>query len=89
MKYLIYYLIIINVISFTMCYIDKKKAIKNSERISEKALMLVSLMGGCYFFYIAMYLFHHKTKKIKFKIFIPLMIIIWSIFLMFILKENL
>ena len=74
---MMYYLIIINIISFIICYIDKKKAINNEYRISEHTLILLSILGGCYGFLFGMYIFHHKTKKIKFKIFIPIICIIW------------
>ena len=76
-KYLINYLIIINIISFIICFIDKRKAIKNSWRIPEKKLLFISLIGGCFGFYLSMKIFHHKTKKLLFEILIPIMIIIW------------
>ena len=74
---MMYYLIIINIISFIICYIDKKRAINNKYRISEYTLILLSIIGGCYGFLLGMYIFHHKTKKIKFKILIPIICIIW------------
>jgi len=74
----IIYLIIINIISFIFCFIDKRNAIKNKWRIPEITLLLLSLVGGCFGFYIGMRLFHHKTKKIKFEICIPLMIFLWG-----------
>ena len=74
---MMYYLIIINIISFIICYIDKKRAINNEYRISEYTLISLSIIGGCYGFLLGMYIFHHKTKKIKFKILIPIICIIW------------
>ena len=74
---MMYYLIIINIISFILCYMDKKRAIKNRCRISEFSFLLLSMMGGCYGFMLGMYIFHHKTKKLKFKILIPIICIIW------------
>ena len=73
----IIYLIIINIISFIICFIDKRKSINNSWRISENTLLLFSLFGGCFGFYIGMILFRHKTKKIKFNICIPLLCFLW------------
>ena len=74
---MMYYLIIINIIGFMMCYIDKKKAINHKYRISEYSLISISIIGGCYGFILGMYMFHHKTKKIKFRICIPIICIIW------------
>ena len=75
----IFHLIVINVIAIFMCFLDKRKAIKNKKRISEKTLFLVSILGGCYLFYLGMYLFHHKTKKLKFSLGIPLIIVIYCL----------
>ena len=63
-----YYLISINLISFILIFIDKRKAIKNKYRVKESTLLFISLLGGCFGTLISMYLFHHKTKKLKFKL---------------------
>lgn len=64
----IVYLISINLIAFFLCLIDKIKAIKNWYRISEYMLLFISFIGGCFGMMIAMNLFKHKTRKIKFKL---------------------
>ena len=64
----IVYLISINFIALFLCYIDKVKACKGKYRISEKSLILISLLFGCFGMIIGMNLFHHKTKKTKFKL---------------------
>ena len=63
---MIIYLIIINIIGFIICFIDKHQAKRKKYRIPEKILLLISIIGGCFGFFIGMILFHHKTKKIKF-----------------------
>lgn len=63
-----YYLISINLIGFILIFIDKQKAIHHKWRIPEDALLLISFIGGCFGTIISMYLFHHKTKKLKFKL---------------------
>lgn len=80
------YLIIINLICFIICFIDKYKAKKNKYRIPEIVLLLISFIGGCFGFFIGMILFHHKTKKIKFYILIPLFMIVWLVILQIIEK---
>ena len=77
MKIFNYYIVIINIIGFIICFIDKYKAINRKFRIKENNLFLISLLGGCLGFYLGMIIFHHKTKKIKFILLIPLFIIIW------------
>jgi len=74
---MIYYFFFINIIGFIICYLDKKKSVYHKYRISEKLLLFISMIGGCYGFMLGMYIFHHKTKKIKFKILIPIICIIW------------
>lgn len=70
------YLIIINILSFVLYGIDKLKAIKRKERISERTLILIGILGGSIGSIIGMNLFRHKTKKLKFIISLPLILII-------------
>ncbi|VYU05977.1 DUF1294 domain-containing protein [Clostridium tertium] len=81
---LIYYLIIINIISFITIYIDKKKAIKRKWRIKESTLFLLSFIGGSIGTLVGMYTFRHKTKHIKFTLGIPLIILIQFLLFFFI-----
>ena len=63
-----YYLISINLISFILMFVDKRKAIHNKYRIKESTLLFTSLLGGCFGTLLGMYLFRHKTRKLKFKL---------------------
>ena len=74
--YFIIYFIIINLLSFSIMWYDKKKAKKNEWRISEKALFLFALFLGGIGIYSGMYKFRHKTKHLKFMIGIPIVIIL-------------
>lgn len=76
---MIYYLIILNIISFIIYGIDKLKAKKKYRRIKEKTLITLSLIGGPLGSIMGMYIFRHKTKKLKFKILNPLFLILWII----------
>ncbi len=76
MKIINIYIITINIISFIIYGIDKQKAIKQKWRINENILIILALIGGGAGSFIGMYTFHHKTKKIKFLILIPLITII-------------
>lgn len=76
--YVLYYYIIINVISFSFSALDKLKARKNKWRIKENTLHLFSFLGGVYGSLLSMKLLRHKTKKLKFKIITGLAFIIHS-----------
>lgn len=73
---IILYLIIINIITLLAMYIDKKKAKKNKRRIPEKTLFSLVFLGGGIGGIAGMYLFRHKTKKMKFIIGFPSVIIL-------------
>ena len=81
------YLIIINILALLLCQIDKIKATKNKYRIKEETLLTLSLIGGCFGMLIGMHLFHHKTKKTKFKI-IYILCLIWILILIYITKNK-
>ncbi|MDD6658624.1 MAG: DUF1294 domain-containing protein [Eubacteriales bacterium] len=78
------YLLIMNIIASFAAVIDKKKAIKHKQRISEKALMLLGLLGGAFGEYLTMKTIHHKTLHKKFMIGLPLEIVLHFIVLILI-----
>ena len=67
------YLVLANLVAFAMYGIDKKRAIKNKWRIPEKTLLLAALFGGAMGALWGMILFHHKTKKAKFFLIVPVL----------------
>lgn len=67
-EYIVIYLVLINIVTYFMFLIDKKKAEKHRYRISEKALLTACFLGGSLGGIISMKRYHHKTKKWKFKI---------------------
>lgn len=70
------YLLVINIIAFTMYGIDKWKAQRNQWRISEKMLLFFAVIGGSAGALAGMYIFHHKTLHKKFTIGVPLILVI-------------
>lgn len=56
--------------------VDKEKARKNLWRIPESTLLTVAIMGGSVGCLAGMRLFHHKTRKPKFYIGIPVILAI-------------
>lgn len=79
-----WYFFIVNILLFILMGIDKKRAILNKWRVSEKNLILISLLGGSIGGLIGMYTFRHKTKHLKFTIGLPLILILQLITLYFI-----
>lgn len=73
MRYLMYYLIIINIAAWIMYGLDKWKAKSGAWRIPERTLLLTALAGGAVGALAGMLLFHHKTRKPKFMIGVPVM----------------
>ena len=70
-KYLIVYLVIINLAGFLAMAIDKRRAKKGEWRIKEGSLFMITLLGGGIGTIAGMYLFRHKTKKLKFTVGLP------------------
>lgn len=83
-KHLILYLIIINIIEFIIMGLDKLLAIKHKYRIPEFTLLFLSAIGGSIGAIVGMFFFHHKTKKLKFKILFPLFLILHFIIIYYI-----
>ena len=65
-----------NVITFAMYGIDKIKAKKNKWRISEATLLAAAFLMGGVGACLGMTFLRHKTKHLKFKLLVPLAIIL-------------
>ena len=74
-KNIIIYLVIINLIAFLTMWLDKRKAEKGKWRIPENSLLLLVLLGGGIGGIAGMYTFRHKTKKMRFTIGFPIILI--------------
>ncbi|CUP50580.1 DUF1294 domain-containing protein [Clostridium baratii] len=77
----IIYLFLINIFGLLLMFIDKQKAKRHKWRISENTLILISILGGSIGSIIGMQLFRHKTKHVKFKLGLPVILIIQIILL--------
>ncbi len=74
------YLLVINLITFLAMGFDKYKAKKGHWRTPEKTLFTLVLIGGGIGGIAGMYTFRHKTKKPRFYIGFPLILIIEIIY---------
>lgn len=83
LKYLLYYLAAINLVTFLVYGIDKLRAKRGAWRIPEKTLFVLPLLGGSVGAIMGMKVFHHKTKHWYFKyglpliLFLQLALIVW------------
>ena len=69
---------VLSVITFFMYGIDKFKAQRGKWRISEKALLISSFIGGAVGGFLAMQLFRHKTKHWYFNV-VNILGLVWQI----------
>ena len=78
---------ILNFISFILFAIDKRKAVKKKWRIPEATLIGASILG-IFGGFCGMYLIHHKTKKPKFYLGLPAILIAEiAIVIFFVIKK--
>lgn len=78
---LIIYLIVINIIGFFIMFIDKRRAKMGYWRIPENTIFVVTAIGGGIGTIAGMYIFRHKTKKLRFKVGLPFLLIMDILFI--------
>ena len=83
---LLYYLIVITIVTFLVYGIDKWKAKQGSWRISEASLLILAVIGGSIGALFGMKVWHHKTMHKKFKYGLPLILIIQIILIGYLSK---
>ena len=69
-----YYLLLINAIGLLIMCIDKLLAKKEARRVPERTLLWVAALGGSFGSLLGMMLAHHKTRKPKLYITVPLLL---------------
>lgn len=74
MKFLIYWLLIVNCVTFFVFWHDKRCAKKDRRRVRESTLLWLCAAGGASGGLLSMRLFHHKTRKKLFSIGVPVML---------------
>lgn len=61
--------------TFLAMFIDKKRAEKGEWRIKESTLLGLAMLGGSIGGITGMYVFRHKTKKLRFSVGFPVILI--------------
>lgn len=82
------YLICINMITIAVYGIDKRNTVHGKWRIRVSTLLTLAAVGGSAGALLAMHLFHHKTRKKKFTIGVPLMLLVQIALFFFLVKAD-
>lgn len=87
-KYLLFYLGIINFVTFVAFVIDKMNAVGHRSRIRIVTLLGLAFIGGSFGGLLSMYLLHHKTNKDYFTVGIPLIILMQVVVVFYVLNMG-
>ncbi len=83
---LIGYLLAVNIAGFAVCAADKRAAVRHARRIRERTLFAFAFLGGALGVWLSMLAFHHKTRKLKFMVFVPIALIAQAVAVYFLLR---
>lgn len=82
---LLLYLGVMNIIAFAAYGLDKRYARRNKWRIPEKRLLLFAAAGGALGAFAGMRVFHHKTQKMKFRVIVPLLLVVYAALVIYVM----
>lgn len=88
MKYFLIYLAAVSLAAVIMTVSDKSRAKKHRQRIAEKTLFVTALLGGSAAMYLTMLAVRHKTKHKRFMIGLPLIMIVQTIVIAFVINRT-
>ena len=74
--YIILYYVMVNAAAFLLFKADKKRAVRKKWRIPERTLLASAALGGGAGALLSMRLCHHKTKKKRFTVLVPLFLLL-------------
>jgi len=80
------YVIVMNILSFSIMGIDKYKAKKQAWRVPESTLFILAVIGGSFGSITGMYVFRHKTRHWYFVYGMPAILIIQIVIMILLLK---
>ena len=67
---------VMNLVSFALMGIDKRRARRGAWRISERALFMMTACFGGLGGVLGMKVFHHKTQHWYFRVFFPVLLVL-------------
>ena len=74
-------IIAMNLVTFILFAWDKFISGRKGRRVPESNLLVLSLLFGAFGAFMSMYLFRHKTQKLKFTISVPIMMVLQIAFI--------
>lgn len=88
-QWAVIYLFLVNVVSFVLMAMDKRKAVRRRRRrVRERTLFTLIACGGGPGTWIAMVALRHKTKHASFRVMAPLFTAIWIVLLLWLLDAG-
>ncbi|MER2077458.1 DUF1294 domain-containing protein [Psychrobacillus psychrotolerans] len=82
------FILIMSIIAFFVMRYDKSQAKKHGQRISEKTLWTLAIMGGGIGAYVGMQLFRHKTKHTNFRVGFLMLLILYAFLIFYIFTTD-
>ncbi len=78
--FFVIFFVFMNIITLAVYGVDKRSAQAGKRRVSESLLIAFSACFGAVGAFIGMKVFHHKTRKPKFRILVPVFMMIQILF---------
>ena len=75
MLFLVVLLALLNILSFALYGSDKVRARRREERVPERVLLGIAFAGGAFGAGLAMCMFRHKTRHVRFVLLVPLFLL--------------
>ncbi|MCF0113855.1 MAG: DUF1294 domain-containing protein [Erysipelotrichaceae bacterium] len=88
MQIIFIYYVSINILTYLIYFLDKYKAVKQYYRTPERTLIILAFLGGALGAYLSMHIHHHKTLKWKFRILVPIAILLHLVILIYLFMQN-
>jgi len=82
------WLLFSNLLGLILFGFDKFRAVHRQWRIPEAVLLLTALVGGSPGCIAGMFLFHHKTKHLQFRLGLPLILLSHLLLAVYFLKKG-
>lgn len=87
MSFILTFFLSINILTFIIYGIDKRRAQKGRWRIPESTLMILAILGGSIGALLGIKIWRHKTMHKKFKYGIPTILILQTAALLYYFSE--
>lgn len=73
---LLWYIVVINVLTFIVMLIDKIQASQHARRVRERTLYALTFLGGSPAMLLSMHVLRHKSRKVSFQLVVWLLLLL-------------